>query len=115
MLTQPELYLKWAFSQAEAQVEAEQAKENWDITEARVSKQVRERFEADSVKATAKAVEDAVKLHPDYQAAFKRYIEARGEALVLTKVEAAFKMRMDALVNTSARERTLGKQTGIPS
>lgn len=109
---QAELYFKWASLAREAREEMDMAKLNLEITEAKLSKKVREKPAEFGVrKVTEGSISIAVKTHPDYAEAYKDHIKAKSEYEILIKAEQAMEQKkrsIELLVQLHGREYFAG-------
>lgn len=92
--TQPDLFFRYAQEYVAARSKAEKRKLRMELCEYRLSLQCRSKPENFGlVRVTDAAVIAAVHTHKDYITAFKSYIEAREEALLLEKAVDAMEQR----------------------
>jgi hypothetical protein len=109
---QPELYFKWAEKTKVGRELADRAKMRLDITEARLKRNCREHPSRFGVaKVTENAIIEAVHSHDEYEEAYIRYIETRGESDLLYKAQEAMEQRkrmLELLVQLHGREYFAG-------
>jgi len=95
---QPELYFKWARIVREAREEWDTAKLNLDVVESKLSQMIREKPSAFGVtKITEGSIKEAVKVHPNYEEAFKKCSKARGEHDLLLDAKESLRQRSKKL------------------
>jgi len=95
---QSELYFKWAKIVREAREAWDTAKLNLDVTESKLSRMIREKPGSFGVtKITEGSIKEAVKVHPNYEEAFKKCSKARGEHDLLLDAKEALRQRSKKL------------------
>jgi len=99
-LDQPALFMKYARHLAQARRTQDEAKQEIDVVSADIDRQIREKPEDfDIVKVTEGAIKSALLTEPDYQIAYKKYLDAKYEADMASNAVQAFNQRKDALEN----------------
>lgn len=95
-----DLYFKWAERSVEAQIELEFLALDLDVLKGRLQMECREYPDRFNVKnITETAIKSAVESCPPYVDAFKKYLAAKGEKLMLEKAETAMEVRKRMLDN----------------
>ena len=100
ILKQAQLYYEWAQLSAEAEVEKDEAKEDYDIALIDIENQVRtkpEQYFADGESMTEGAIKTKVNAHPRIMRLRKRQHEALKAFKLLRKAEKAFEQRKSLL------------------
>ena len=93
-IRQPERFFYWAQQAVEASVEVERARLRADVTEARLEIECRQKPEEFGIaKPTESAIKAAVKIHPKYRKAYKKYLKARENAKLLDAAVTAMEQK----------------------
>lgn len=109
---QADLFFKWAERLVEAGAKLEREEFDLEVLEARLQLECREYPERFNVKnITETAIKSAVKSCPRYGDAYRAYLAAKGEKMLLEKAVGAMDMRkrmLEALIDLFGREYFAG-------
>lgn len=97
-LDQPLQFYRWSKITADAQFKLDSAKSEFALTEAEVSREIRDKPEAYGLsKVTDKAIDATVQTQPEYVAASKAVDRAKHELAIASAAVAALEQRKRAL------------------
>lgn len=111
MMRQASLYAHYGTQSAKAQLQADRMKNQMELVEAQIDKELREEAAAEGKKITEAQIEKAIRLDSRYQRAVSRYNESKMVASMTKTTTEAFTQRRDMLVQIGKdlREERLGE------
>lgn len=98
-------YAWWSVLAEIAKSYVESTKNAMEKAEAEADKRARTQLQLDGIKITETAVDRAIKLDEEYQAAVNAHLSAKKNAAILEKIARAFEQRKEMLINLGANLR----------
>jgi flavin-binding protein dodecin len=104
-IEQPGKFAWWGVLAEVAKSYIDTTKAELERAQAGADRRAREQLDMDGLKVTESAVDKAIKLDEEYQAALKKHNLAKKNAGVLDKISKAFDHRKEMLINLGAHLR----------
>lgn len=112
---QPDLFFKWAERAVEAKKALDNAKFNLEVLEANLAIKIRRNPINYSLhKLTDTGVKTAIQNHPRYKEAYGRYLDIKGDSLLLDKAVEAMEQKkrmLEVLITLHGQEYFAGPST----